>query len=390
MGLRVAASLLLSLGLAGCASAPPNDLPDASQEQGLALAPALTTLLSDSGAYELEGDDVFEVWVCDVPQDTTDPRYFESGLRLRLEPGMIAATLDRTVPEYWRAVSGGRYTPSFVAGSTHTMTADETANDCVAAAVRGADATSDAVLAVATAEHRPDAVGGFGLPGTLCDTGTDCSVHDTGRAAYVGASDFHPDWGDVPALDLVEHEMGHLLGWPHSGGADRSRYDSALDVMSDSAAPRAVDPARRHAQGTLGINRLESGWLDRSAVAVADPEGDAVSVVLAPAGAGRGTELLVLPIDDEKFLTVEYLPRNGLYDFLPASGLAVTLVDLDTICTESSGEDCEALGRHTALTGSAPFTDLLTAADGRWRGHGWSVAVDSFGSDAVIRVAPGG
>jgi hypothetical protein len=390
MGPRVAASLLLSLSLAGCASAPPNDLPDASPEHGLALAPALTTLLSDPGAYELEGDDVFEVWICDVPQDTTDPRYFASGMRLPLEPATIAATLDRRVPEYWRTVSGGRYTPSFVAGSTYAMTAGETASDCVAAALRDAATTSDAVLAVATAEHRADAVGGFGIPGTPCDRGTDCSVHDTGRAAYVGASDFHPDWGDVPALDLVEHEMGHLLGWPHSGGADRSRYDSALDVMSDSAAPRAVYPARRHAQGTLGINRLESGWLDRSAVAVADPEGGAVSVALAPAGAGRGTELLVLPIDDERFLTVEYLPRSGLYDFLPERGLAVTLVDLDSICAESSGEDCEALGRHTALTGSAPFTDLLTAADGRWRGHGWSVAVDSFGSDAVIRVAPGG
>ena len=131
--------------------------------------------------------------------------------------------------------------------------------DCVDGALDRSSADADTVLAVADAEHAADQPGGWGRPGTwpTCD-GT-CPASTTLRAAYVGASDFHPDWGPVPLLDLIEHELGHTLGLPHSGSpaSGGDQYLSALDVMSNSAAPRDVDPARRDAPDTIAVDRLE-------------------------------------------------------------------------------------------------------------------------------------
>lgn len=390
--------VVIAVGLVagGCAPArevpPTRQLATAADADAPALSPALDAFL-DAARHAPDSTDVYEVWVCDVPQDTTDPVYYPSEMRLDLAPESLAGVLTDAVPAYFDTLSGGRYAPAFAAGGVYRMAADDAPADCLDAAIGASAKDADAVLAIATAEHQPTAAGGFSRPGVECPpSSARCPAAVSGRAVYLGASDFHPDWGAIPALDLLEHEMGHVLGWPHSGWDPDAAYDSDIDVMSNSAAPRETDPARRHAPGTIGVNRLEAGWLDRSAVAILDADLAPATVRVAPSGSRGDSELLVLPVSDDRFLTVEYLADAGLYDYLPEGGVAVTLVDLDAADCDADGESAcasDALGFHRTMSGSASGTPLLTAQSPVWSDLGWTVTVESIGDDAVLRVDRG-
>lgn len=362
-------------GAPGCAPVPEIGGAVPATGDGRSLSPALDELL-DLSSDSPRGD-MFEVWVCDVPADTLDPTYYSAPLRLPLDPSSLATVLEEHIPKYFRELSSSAYEPSFVAGQTHRMTATESPEQCLDAAVRASDPASTAVLAIATAEHDPAAHGGFARAGDPCDAGP-CAASATGRGIYLGASDFHPDWGAVPALDLLEHEVGHLLGWPHSGGPDADDYDSALDVMSNSAAPREDDPDRRHAQDTLVVNKVASGWIAPDRVLVAEPAASTASVQLSAASSADGATVLILPVDADRFLTVEWLVAEGLNAHLPHDGAVVTLVDLSgSACAGSDSCTSAAPARtHRTLSGTPPFTDLLTGDGPSWSGHGWTVEVD--------------
>ena len=108
------------------------------------------------------------------------------------------------------------------------------------------------------------------------------------------------------------HELGHALGWVHSGDDGTAevsgRYRCATDVMSDSAAPRSVDATRRDGPDTLAIDRYLVGWIPRTEVAVVG--GSRGSVALAPSTGGvveGAHRLAVVPLDDGRFATVEVL-----------------------------------------------------------------------------------
>jgi hypothetical protein len=308
------------------------------------------------------GDDTFEVWVCRVPTDTTDPTYGDPRLRLPITPDDLVARAGARLAAYFETISHGRYHLRFITGGVVTMAASDTARQCVDHAL-DQSGTADAVLAVADAEHTSTAPGGWGTPGARFTCTTSCTADVTRRAAYVGASDFHPSWGPVPALDLLEHEIGHTLGLPHSGEVDRGEfgYTSALDVMSDSAAPRDVDPTRLDGPDTLGIDRLALGWLSLGDVAIAR------DALLAPSTAVAGTRLLLLPVDAHTVLTVELLTSTGFDAHLPRAGVTVHRVD-DTV-------DLTTGRRQEALVGSAPYTDLLQTGASIVT-DGWRISVD--------------
>ena len=188
--------------------------------------------------------------------------------------------------------------------------------------------------------------------------------------------DFAPDRIAHPPLDLIEHEIGHTIGWVHSGTAEGAGvegvYDSALDVMSNSAAPRSVDPSRRDAPDTLAIDRLISGWIGLDRTITITGEAD---VHLTPSNTrttdseGRsvtGDFVLILPAGRSAFVTVEALSNTGFDAHLPASGVAVHTV------TTKRGE----IFRVIPEFGAPPFDQLL--GDGaRVEANGWTIALTS-------------
>jgi hypothetical protein len=245
---------------------------------------------------------------------------------------------------------------------------------CVDQALTTANKSAHGVLVIADAEHNAGQPGGFGNAGGSCDL-VPCSASATRRSAYVGAADFSPEWGDRPPMDLIEHELGHALGWPHSGydASAPEPHRSALDVMSDSAAPRTVHPDRRDGPDTLAVNRLAAGWLPPEAVSVIPPSGG--SVVLAPSNGRSGTRLAVIALDGERFITIELLMAAGLDDHLPASGVAVHLI---------AGSD--GTRTQSPLVGVAPFDDLLTSGE-TLSTNGWGIVVGDGWRASAHRLA---
>lgn len=273
-----------------------------------------------SGTWRANGTMRVGVWVCHVPPGSTNELYGGLPLRRALTPDGVAAAVSRRVPDWFRRISGGRLDVRVTAGGEVTLSETGGTDECVTRALSEAGDV-DVVLAVADAEHAPGQQGGFGSGGEAGAAAGPASR--TRRWAYIGASDFNPDWGDDPPMDLVEHELGHTLGWVHSGMDEGppAVYSSPLDVMSDSAAPRRVDPARRDAPDTLAIDRVIAGWLPADRIAQATTR--ARTVTLTPASAADGTALLVLETGDVSFLTVELLVAEGDDAHLPHDGVVV-------------------------------------------------------------------
>jgi hypothetical protein len=351
----------LLLGVASCGD-------DSDATAG--TSPALQLILDQRPAPT---DDRFEVFVCKVPVPTADPVYGDMTLRRDLDPADLANTFEQNVRPYFESLSHGLYHPTFAPGHVLTMTGNETHRECMDRALDESSDDAGAVIVVADAEHLESMPGGWGEDGSPC-AAEFCPAAVTRRIAYVGASDFSPDWGPVPPLDLVEHEMGHTLGLPHSGGPGADIYSSDLDLMSNSAAPRDVHPDRRSAQDTIAINRLALGWLPRSAVTVVGDGGGRFT--LSSSSGIDGLRLLVLPLDDESFLTVEYLTADGLDDFLPSSGLAVHRIDGSPgACGHVAIDDsCTGAHRQQLTLGSMPpHLDLLHDPGESWDVEGWSI-----------------
>lgn len=329
--------------------------------------PLMTRILSDRPA---PAADTIEVWVCDVPADTMAPRYGRLPLRQALTPDGLVEAIGERVTAFFTTVSDGAYRPRFRAGGTVQMSASDDDEDCVETALDRSSTDTDVVLAVATAEHVEASPGGWGRPGTWATCQGSCPARTTRRAAYVGASDFHPDWGDVPLLDLIEHEIGHTLGLPHSGSPEpgSDEYRSALDLMSDSAAPRAVDPTRRDAPPPIAMSRLDLGWIDAADARELDAAGAAGAVTLVPSTAASGTRLVVLPalpFDEHRVVTLEFLVPDGYLDHMPGAGVAVHVVD------DRAGGGIQRV--HDTV-GTPPFTDLSTEGESL-RVEGWEIRV---------------
>ncbi len=161
--------------------------------------------------------------------------------------------------------------------------------------------------------------------------------------------------------------MGHALDLPHSGVPADGRYTSALDVMSDSAARRAVDGATRDAGGTLAVNRFALGWLPAEDLTVVE-EATAVDLGVIGGAADGTADLVVVPLDEHRLLTVEMRGPVGLDTHLPEGGVSVHLVDQSADACDDPVEpwrDGLCTGRfrlQEPRVGDPPFVDLLDEA----------------------------
>lgn len=317
--------------------------------------------LVDAGRWRGAGGDVVEVWVCHVPADSTAPAYGGLPLRLDLSADELVDAVQ-PVADYFDTLSNGAYRPTFIAGGSVDLALGDGPSACTEATLDASTDGASVVLAVADAEHAADQPGGQGSGGDPCPADPPCPASQSRRVAYVGAADFHPDWGDAAPLDLVAHELAHTLGLVHSAfdpSLDQP-YQSDLDVMSNSAAARAAQPERRDAPGTLAVQRLIAGWLSLGAATTVPPAGGEVTLVRSDAA--DGARVLMLPVDDTAFVAVEVIVADGLQAHLPQSGVAVHLVDTSTGAVMVSPTAFMAPG------------DLLVVGDSVVA-HGWRLSV---------------
>jgi hypothetical protein len=341
--------------------------------------------------------------VCRIPANHDEDLYDMTGVRLTQSSEWIVGELV-PVSDYFTRLSSGRFRLDFELGARDVEPAVGNPQQCVDGAIDQARPEADGVLVVADAQHRSDRSGGWGRDGVHC--GDVCAVGASRRAVYVGAADF-VGLGSTP-LDLIEHEVGHALGWPHSRW--RTEYDSPIDVMSDSAAARRGDESQVHAPGTLAINRYLSGWLDRDPVVLDGRRSTTTSIDVS--------SFAVVPISPTSMITVEIVDTGGDRVHLESPGIAVHLVDWGPeVCARATAgaadEEllCRGTARRQVLAAPRDATDGLvrvgerveiagvlitltaldrtSAGDGpAVRSRGWS-RVDAGGvGSAVILVEP--
>lgn len=344
-------------------------------------------------AAPIVGQDVWEVVLCEIPKNIADTNFAPLPDRLSVSTSDLVAAID-PIREYFERWSGGRYAMTFVPGDTVAIDVDEDAQACVEGALESSSQGATGVVVIADAAHRDDVPGGWAQPGIGCSNPNQiCTAKLSRRAVYLGGADFftlssREDLSKVP-LDLLEHEIGHVLGWAHSfrsegtlgseripvGRPNVKGYDSSLDIMSNSAAPRGINSLRQHGPGVLGIHRVIAGWLELGDVQVIRSiTAEATRFTLVPSDAGEVSSsplLLVIDLGGNTAVTIEFIMNRGDNDHLTGSGIAVHRVEWGAEVCDVPGSDnlCLGVDRRVTLLGDSP--------DGRL-GEGQLITVGEF------------
>ena len=328
-------------------------------------------IIADSYGGMTLGVDPWEVVVCHIPIFTSDEIFEPSLERMSLSSSEIVKRLSPVV-SYFKRHSYGRYQPVFSAGQDVTISDTETSDDCAERALDQSGPEVRGVMVVADAEHGADEFGGWGTPGVGCNKS--CSASDTRRSVYVGAGDFMDYWNGDSPLDLVEHEIGHALDWPHSttsmSNSGQELYDSALDVMSDSSAPLMVISTKRHGPGTLAINLYAARWFNDEHLQILDGSrrvNTKVQLLATDTDLSiMGTRFVVIADGANSFLTIELIAARGDNAHLKLDAVVIHRITV----TGTSGVDRQQI----VIKG-----DLQDGE--KWAGNGISIEVLSIDSD---------
>ncbi len=152
------------------------------------LPPAVALLTTHRSPYA-SGEDVWEVWLCDIPPDTVNDTYAAEPWRLERPVDEVVAVLGAGLSRWWDRLSDGRVDVESTAGGRVAVGADGGGEECVEAAREASTSAADGLLVIATAAHRSDVPGGWGRPGDCEGPCPRAPAAVTGRAVYVGAAD---------------------------------------------------------------------------------------------------------------------------------------------------------------------------------------------------------
>ena len=327
--------------------------------------------IADSYGEMTLGVDPWEVVVCHIPIFTSDEIFEPTLERMTLSSAEIVKRLTPVV-SYFKRHSYGRYQPVFSAGLDVTISDIETSEDCVERALDQSGPEVRGVIVVADAEHGADEFGGWGTPGVGCTVS--CSARKTRRSVYAGGGDFMDYWNGDSPLDLVEHEIGHALDWPHSttsaSNSGQELYDNALDVMSDSSAPRMLISTKRHGPGTLAINLYAARRLDDDHLQILDRSRRVITKVQLLATdtdlSIMGKRFVVIVDGVNSFLTVELIAARGDNAHLKSNAVVIHRITV----TGTSGVDRQQI----VVKGDVQDGE-------KWAGNGISIEVLSIDSD---------
>jgi M6 family metalloprotease-like protein len=143
---------------------------------------------------------------------------------------------------------------------------------------------------------------------------------------------WEPDWGFLN-IAVMEHEMGHGFGLPHSSGNYGLTYDNVWDVMSDTWAncARLRDPVYGCVgQHTIGWHKDKEGWIAANKKAVI-AAGSHTTITLERSALPQTGNYLVaqLPVQGapDRFYTLEARRTVGYDVQLPGEGVIIHYVE---------------------------------------------------------------
>ncbi|MYB43919.1 MAG: hypothetical protein F4X74_03120 [Acidimicrobiia bacterium] len=358
-------------------------------------------------AYSV-GADIWEVWVCDVADGS-----------LGIDVVSTVALLNGETTPYFAWLSEGKYRPEFVAGGTvgaDPGISSDHARDygCEGRVAEVSEGGAEGAVVILDKEGLVSSGGAGSWAGSLVEhlwQVTAAGFPENGRDLALTAEAVLPvsehcsncDYPDHISLDVVAHEMGHALGWPHSYGGNRPETDEALleegqevdeyenpmDMISGSL-PEWQLGQHGLVAGTIAPNRYAAGWIEPGDVAVHD--GGIAAYQLAPVGTS-GTQMLVIPTGASgHFISLGARVARGYDQGIPAEGVEVYRIDQRaSVCRESPQNpdrlSCTGTNRRTQQVPPPPNDDReVEELTDHVYGPGEALTVEGYRVEVTERV----
>jgi hypothetical protein len=290
------------------------------------------------------GTDTIATYVCRVPLSTTDSYYRQYGAdRLVISPADVSNLGNTEVAPFFRSMSRGRYQTNFIPAGFIDLNNTDGPSDCFfkAARITGAPFTN-MVVSDNAGNINENFIWGFGSGGKVSSDASRHGLHlinppsATLRGSFVTGTSIvawrHPE--------MMTHEVGHTLLWPHSHRSARNEYDNPLDLMS--GAQCSLNGGRRRCR-TLAYNRLTAGWINDNEV---DMHRSGTRTVTLVGPDQNGIALLAaLSGDPNLFVTLEARPGSGPDAGLESPGVAIHVIDQRvSSCRDGISAVAQALG----------------------------------------------
>ena len=285
-----------------------------------------------------ESSDRFGVYVCTW-----------EGATGGVELAAATATLNSQVTTFYEGLSGGIYSPEFMARKVVDASGFSTCADAMAAEVNLLWGDNGAIGILDNTSNA-----GLAGPGLYCNNCENLSVETfpgNQRWAVIEGGSVNPV-GPRPAhITTAAHEIGHTISFPHSySGETVDEYDNPIDYMSGNTPGnflgRGDDP-----YSSLAFNRYRAGWVDPADVVFY--AGGITELTIAPVGVA-GTQLVILPSDYEYSFVALDARINSALDPIPADFEGVSAHYIEQWCKSDDAAPATPCGGLSSRPYSYP------------------------------------